>query len=81
MSLALLCLLGCVVCVSGCTPYQRKILQKVCYHVETRLQTSLEWFKSYLSDRTQFVSHNGTNSDMNITCGAPQGCIVIFVVY
>lgn len=37
----------------------------------------LEWFKSYLSNRTQFVSYNGCNSDaQNIVCGVPHGFIL-----
>ena len=38
---------------------------------------TLNWFKHYLYDRTQFVSHNDTNSvSMNVTCGVPQGYIL-----
>ena len=38
---------------------------------------ALRWFDSYLSDRTQYVSNNGTNSDcMNVTCGVPQGSVL-----
>ena len=40
---------------------------------------ALRWFDSYLSDRTQYVSNNGTNSDcMNVTCGVPQGSVPLF---
>ena len=39
--------------------------------------TSLDWFKSYLSDRKQYVSINGSNSNcLNVTCGVPQ-CSVL----
>ena len=33
-----------------------------------------EWFKSYLSDRKQYVNVNSNRSDLNnIICGVPQG--------
>ena len=39
--------------------------------------TALNWFKSYLSNRKQFVSINGHSSSLaNISCGAPQGSVL-----
>ena len=47
--------------------------------------SSLNWFKSYLNDRQQYVFLNGESSDKKkITCGVPQGSVLgplLFLVY
>ena len=46
---------------------------------------ALEWFKSYLSCRSQFVQYNGySSSSKYIKCGVPQGSILgalLFLLY
>ena len=46
---------------------------------------ALGWFRSYLTNRKQFVSINGSNSDSNdITCGVSQGSLpgpLLFILY
>lgn len=46
---------------------------------------ALKWIKSYINNRTQFVSYNGHySSHGNITCGVPQGSILgplLFLLY
>ena len=42
-------------------------------------KSALAWFKSYLSDRKQYVHLNGTDSEMKcVTCGVPQGSVPCF---
>ena len=45
----------------------------------------LKWFRSYLTNRSQFVSYDGRQSEIqSITCGVPQGSILsplLFIIY
>ena len=47
--------------------------------------TALEWFKSHLSNRKQYVYSNGESSQLkDITCGIPQGSVLrplLFLIY
>ena len=52
------------------------ILIEKLYHYGIR-GTANTWICSYLMNRFQYVTINGTNSDyMNVLCGVPQGSII-----
>ena len=61
-----------------------KILMKKLYHYGIR-GIALDWMKSYLTDRKQFVSVNGSDSSVKLMrFGVPQGSILgplLFVIY
>ena len=57
---------------------------KEMYHYGIR-GVALKWFQSYLSDRYQYMTYNGTESTkQNIKCGVPKGPILgplIFLIF
>ena len=41
---------------------------------------ALDWFRSYLSERKQFVTFKGTDSELlNVSCRVPQGPLLLFI--
>ena len=68
----------------ACDTVGHRILLEALYHYEIR-GCAHNWLTSYLSNRKQFVSYNGTQSEkQTIKCGVPQGSILgplLFLVY
>ena len=59
------------------------LLKKLfCYGIRV---CTLKWFESYLTDRSQFVTYDGIQSEINsVKCGVPQGSILgplLFIIY
>ena len=78
---------GCGVFIDlrkACDTVNHNILLTKLEHYGIR-DNILKWFQSYLSDRKQYVSINGTSSQLlNITCGVPQGSVLgplLFLLY
>ena len=59
------------------------LLNKLCHYGIRELAN--KWSESYLANREQFVSINGsTSSTSSITCGVPQGSVLrplLFLIY
>ena len=71
---------------------QKKAFDTVNHHILLKklfsygiIGTILKWFESYLTDRLQFVTFDGTQSEVkSVKCGVPQGSILgplLFIIY
>ena len=72
--------------------FEKKTLDTVNHHIlQKKLSCydirgcTLKWFESYLTGRSQFVTYDGIQSEINsVKCGVPQGSILgplLFIIY
>ena len=72
---------GCVIFIDLKNTVNHSNLLSKLYHYGIR-GTANDWFKSYISDREQFVTLHGHNStSLPITCGVPHGSVLVPLLF
>ena len=59
---------------AACGTVDHAILLESLHNMIDLSDRALQWFQSYLSDRTEYISLGGCKSrSLPVTCGVPQG--------